>query len=83
MKTKAKKLKYKKGDIIGVCSDAMYEFRITSYSEKYKAYLAKCTSSYMPAVKVGQLYQIKPKQIMIKLGDKGKKWPIPTGAING
>ena len=72
-----KKRIYEKDDIVGVCADAMYEFRITSYSEKTKTYNARCTSSYMDTVKVGELRSIQPKQITVLLGKKGKKWPIP------
>ena len=39
--------KYKKGDIVGVCGDAMYEFQITSWNEKRRCYFGRCVRSYM------------------------------------
>jgi hypothetical protein len=72
------KPKYKRGDIVGVVANAMYEFKILSYSRKYKLYSGECTHSYMKEIKIGDKYAITPKQIVVKLGEKGKKWPVPT-----
>lgn len=68
--------KYKKGDIVGVCGDAMYEFRITSWRETHKAYVGRCLRSYMTGVKVGSICSFKPSQIVVKLGEKGKRFPV-------
>lgn len=77
-KTKTeKKPKYKKGDIVGVCGDAMYEFKILYWSKKQKVYAAQCTHSYTKTIKVGDKYGLPEKRILVKLGDKGKKWPPP------
>lgn len=70
-----KKSDLKKGDIIGVCADAMYELRITSYSEKQKGFVCKCTKSYTKTIKVGDLRIVKPGQVFVKLGANGRKYP--------
>ena len=66
--------KYKKGDIVGVCLDAMYEFKILYWSNKQEGYGAECTSSYTKTIIIGDKYLLKEKQITVKLGDKGSKW---------
>lgn len=73
---KYEKCDIKKGDIVGVCADAMYEFEIVSYMAKHKCFAAKCTSSYTKTVKVGEMMSIFPNQITVKLGEKGKKFPV-------
>lgn len=77
-KTKAKKpakRKYKIGDIVGVCADAMYEFEIVGYNahtptSKKKGYACKCVRSYTKTIKVGDMHCIYEKQIVVKLGEK-------------
>ena len=69
------KLKYKVGDIIGVCADEMYEFEITQLSEEEKVYGAKCVMAHADAsIKCGEEYKILPKQIVVLLGKNGKKF---------
>jgi hypothetical protein len=81
-RTKDGLLKYeksdiKKGDIVGVCADRMYEFEIEAWVKEYKYYAAKCTKSQPDAiVKVGEIRSILPSQIIVKLGEKGKKFPV-------
>lgn len=58
------KPKYIKGDIVGVCRDAMYEFRITSWSEKYKRYIGRCLKSYTSTVKIGGLATFKNRKLL-------------------
>ena len=65
---------YKKDDIVGVATDAMYEFKIVKYHEDQEMYEAICTKSYMPSVEVGETRGIKPSQILVKLGENGDKW---------
>ena len=73
--------RYRKGDIVGVCGSALFEFRITSWRKASKAYVGRCLRSYVPEVKVGSLASFEPSQIVVKLGEKGKKWPAPTYGI--
>ena len=68
--------KYKKGDIVGVCHDAMYEFEVLCFSKKQSGYHAKCVKSYTETIKVGAKHLITEKQVVVKLGEKGVKWPV-------
>lgn len=74
-KPQYKKSDLKVGDIIGVIADAMYEFKILSYSEEQKGFHCKCTKSGKGIVKKGELRLVLPEQVFLKLGEKGKKFP--------
>jgi hypothetical protein len=73
---KKKKLEYNIGDVVGIATDAMYEFEITGVYESMGVYTAKCVMSYHDTIKVGDEYTVEPKQICVKLGENGKKWPV-------
>lgn len=62
-----KEPKYKKGDIVGVVGDAMYEFKIIDWYEEHQMYSGECVRSYMKKIKVGDICQIRPGQIVLKL----------------
>jgi hypothetical protein len=70
--------KYRRGDIVGVCGDRMYEFRILSWYPEHKVYSARCVRSAGDGeVKLGERRAVKPSQIVVKLGENGVKWPPP------
>lgn len=66
MTKKNTKHKYRVGDIVGICSDAMYEFKITACLPK-KRYAVKCVKSYTKTIKVGDKYGAEERQIVCLL----------------
>ena len=67
MEDKMKEPKYKKGDVVGVCGDAMYEFKIIDWYEDQKVYSAECTRTCKGSIKVGEQRAVRPNQIVLKL----------------
>jgi hypothetical protein len=71
--------KYKVGDVVGVCSDAMYEFEITQVQPKPLMYGGRCIRANRERcgggeglIKIGDEYAISPKQIVLKLNASGE-----------
>lgn len=66
----------KKGDIVGICGDALYEFEIGDWYEDQKCFAGTCTSSYTQTIKIGDVCAVPPDRILVKLGENGKKFPL-------
>jgi hypothetical protein len=63
------KYKYKVGDVVGCCGDAMYEMKIIRPIKGKKAYEVKCVKvhSERSIVSVGDKFSLPEKRIVTKL----------------